>query len=132
MKKVMLGMAIMGLCSFGAYTATAQAQTASQTQEAIVIPDPPKFASENVNKGVGELVSLIKTYAPAIKANDTAKLMEFGAKMQTWQQGAASWGTELTPDEQTKFQEYMQQVGNALQPASGPAEAAPATDTPAK
>jgi hypothetical protein len=41
--------------------------------------------------------------------------MEFGAKMQTWQQTATGLN-QMSPEEQGKFQTYMKSVGSILNP----------------
>lgn len=121
MRKMILGLAFLGICSsFSINTAQAQKFTQGTTtatpQDETDLPEPPKFASEDVNNGVKGIVDLFKEYAPAIKAQDTTKLMEFATKMQTLQQGAASWVSQMSPEEQQKFQEYMQKLGQAIAP----------------
>jgi hypothetical protein len=133
MKKVILGIAALGLSA--AFVPSVHAQDAVkevQQDESIKIPTPPKFASEDVNKGVGELVSLIKEYAPAIETQDSAKMMEFGAKVQAWQQNAASWAVHLTPEEQEKFQGYMKEIGAVLAPPPAADNSNDAEDTSAQ
>lgn len=123
MKKLILGMATCVVLLSPSAIVCAQSTATTTTQEKIDLPEPPKFASEDANKEVTELVSLLKEYAPAIRANDTVKLMEFGTKMQTWQQTATGL-SQLSPEEQGKFQTYMQSVGTILNPQGATAPAA--------
>lgn len=121
MRKIILGIAFLGVCSsFSINEAQAQKFTqgsvSTTPQQQTSLPEPPKFASEDVNNGVKGIVDLFKEYAPAIKEQDTTKLMEFGTKLQTLQQDAASWLMQMSPEEQQTFQEYMQELGQAIIP----------------
>src|SRR5690606_34728108 len=121
MKRIFLGLGIVAMSAVVPASANAQdlKKPQSETTQSSEIPDPPKFANEEANKGMQEFVSLARTYAPAFKTMDTAKLQEFAVKVQTWQQGLMTWVNSLTPEEQTSFQQYMEDVSKRLQPATG-------------
>lgn len=110
--------AVMGVLLSASTALHAQsAQQAPQANAAQIIPDAPKLSSEDANKGVGDFVKLIREYYADIKSNNTEKLMtEFMPKMQEWQQGAASWATSLSEEDQTTLQTYMMKVGELMQP----------------
>ena len=127
MKKIILSIAVVGLCAFTASTSQAQMVSASSASvapaqtEQTKLPELPKFKSEAANKGVADLTAMFKEYAPAIKAKDTAKLMEFATKMQGFQQ-SATWISELSTEEQQQFQQYMHDLSDALIGKPGQAE----------
>ncbi len=129
MKKIMLGFAIAGFCVVAAPAVQAQTATPAVAAQEIAIPQPPKFASEEVNKGIAEFVVLIKEFAPSIKANDMQALQAFAPKMQEWEKGASTWAATLSGEDQKKFQDYMMEVGRAIQPSS-PAVAPAPTGAP--
>ncbi len=119
MKKIMFSFAIAGICVAGSSLVSAQTVSPVATTSAAeaAIPEPPQFASAEANKGIGEFVTLIREYAPAIKSNDMEALQAFGPKMQEWQQSANSWLTTLGEEDQGKLQSYMMEVGKAIQPS---------------
>ncbi len=122
MKKMMFALMAAGALSFTGSLGYAQqdAQVLSAPQEAN-IPAPPQFSSEEANKGLGEFVTLVREYAPAIQAQNAEKIQEFGAKINSWQQGVTEWVSKLSPEEQSEFQGYMQKLSMALQPTPSPA-----------
>lgn len=132
MKKIILSIALLGACAFTATTTQAQMVSASSASVGSAaqtkLPELPKFKSEAANKGVVELTAIFKEYAPAIKAKDTAKIMEFATKMQGFQQ-SATWLSDLSADEQQQFQTYMKELGDALigntDESEQPADSAP-------
>lgn len=122
MKKVMFSLMAAGILAFGANTVQAQEvvppqqEATLQENQEVTMPEQPKFANEDANKGLSEFTDLVKEYGPAVKANDMEKAQEFSNKVGEWQQGAAAWISTLSADEQTKLQEYMQKVGETLKP----------------
>lgn len=134
MKKIILSLAVVAACALTTTTTQAQMVSASSASvappqtEQTKLPELPKFKSEAANKGVADLTTLFKEYAPAIKAQDTAKIMEFATKMQSFQQ-SATWISDLSAEEQQEFQTYMKTLGDALigQPGGSeqPADSAP-------
>lgn len=120
MKKLILGIGLLSIATWGGQSAFAQnekAVAATQQVSADEFPTPPKFESEKANEGLAEFAAIIKEYAPAIRTNDMTKMEEFGTKVQSWQQNVASWAAELSQEEQAEMQVYMQQLGQVLQPA---------------
>src|SRR5690606_3786362 len=120
MKKMMLSLMATGILALGASSVQAQEvvppQQEAELQEnrEVMMPEQPKFANEEANKGLSEFTNLVKEYGPAVKANDVAKSQEFSSKVNEWQQGAVAWISSLSAEEQTKLQEYMQKVGETL------------------
>lgn len=125
MKKMMLSLMAVGMLAFTANTAQAQEvvppqQDATlQENKEVALPEQPKFANEDANKGLTQFTDLVKEYGPAVKASDATKSQEFGTKVNEWQQGAVAWISTLSAEEQTKLQAYMQQVGETLRPQAG-------------
>jgi len=119
MKKIILSIAVLTACAFTVTTTQAQmvnaasASVAPAKTEQATLPEVPKFKSDAANKGVAAMTVLFKEYAPAIKAKDTAKIMEFATKVQAFQQ-SATWISELSEEEQQTLQKYMQDLGAAL------------------
>lgn len=138
MKKLILGIGLLGVLSVAGESAFAQnekAEAAPQQVAADEFPAPPKFESEKANEGLAEFAALIKEYAPAIRTNDMTRMQEFGTKMQSWQQNVPGWAAELSQEEQAEMQQYMQKLAQTLQPAVAPVDpgapsAAPETETP--
>lgn len=130
MKKILLSIAVLGACAFSTTTIHAQmvnarsASVAPAQTEQTKLPELPKFKSEAANKGVADLTALFKEYAPAIKAKDTAKIMEFATKVQSFQQ-SATWISDLSADEQQTLQKYMHDLGQALIGDTGNSESTP-------
>ncbi|HET8574060.1 MAG TPA: hypothetical protein VFL76_09330 [Edaphocola sp.] len=129
MKKIILSIAVLGVCAFTTtYAQVVSAESATvapaPATEQTKLPELPKFTSEAANKGVADLTALFKEYAPAIKAKDTAKIMEFATKVQSFQQ-SATWISDLSADEQQVFQKYMHDLGEALIGDIGHSESAP-------
>lgn len=81
-----------------------------KTEQPIAATETPNFSSDEVNKGLGEYVTLLEEYKKAIAAKDQTKLAELNTKFQDWSKTAGTWATKLKPEEAQQFSTYMQKL----------------------
>ena len=102
----------VGVCMIATNVNAQATKPASDTS--LNIPAPPKFSSEDANKGVADFILIMKQYMPALQKGDSTHVKEFESKIQNWSVGATSWAPKLSSDEQAKMGEYFKTVGEEL------------------
>lgn len=131
MKKTILSIAIIGLMG-AASTSWSYTSPVTGLQDLVQTDGTksadvamPVIANPEVTKSLTEFKALVEEYGPALKAQDSAKSAEFGAKVQTWSQGVAVWMPKLTPEEQQKVGAYIQSLAQKHMPQPEAPAAAP-------
>lgn len=131
MKKTILSIAIIGLMGAAStswsYTNPTTGledlvQTGGTKSDDVAMP---VMSNPEVTKSLTEFKALVEEYGPSLKAQDSAKSAEFGAKVQTWSQGVAVWMPKLTPEEQQKVGAYIQSLAQKHMPQPAAPAAAP-------
>lgn len=70
----------------------------------------PKFGNADVQKVANEYATYLKDAAEAVKSGSTDKVQELQAKAAEWQTKMQEVATKLTPEDATKWSEWMQKI----------------------